>query len=1395
MLSVKRLIPGALLPVTLFFLAGAAFGQTADLFFSEYIEGSSNNKALEIYNGTGAAADLSEYVVELYSNGSTSPGNTLVLSDAAPSLVNGDVLVIANSSAAAAILNVADITSTVTFFNGDDALVLKRNGSIIDVIGVVGSDPGSEWGSGDASTGNNTIRRLDTVCIGAPGGFGNPSDISNEWAGFPTDDFSDLGSHIASCGGPINYPVIINCGADLDVTEGVGGNATISASDADGTIAAISISAISPSPSAGSISIGATSGGSATVSVSSDVPAGVYAVTLTATNTDATPQSGSCTLNVNVAFPATGWILNEIHADPASDLTGDANGDGVRSSGDDEFLEIVNTTGATGDISGWTISDGFGLRHVFPSGTVIAPRNAIVIFGGGTPTGAFGDATVQTASTGSLGLNNGGDSITFADDNGLVQAQVSYGSEGGNNQSLTLDPDLTGTSYVRHSTATDSGGALYSPGTFIDGTSFVPSGAEDLFFSEYIEGSSNNKALEIYNGTGGAVNLSEYTVELYSNGSTTTSNTLSLDSAAPTLADGDVLVIANSSAVSAILDVADITSSVTFFNGDDALVLKKNGTIIDIIGVLGSDPGSEWGTGAESTRDNTIRRLPTVCAGDADGFNNPSDISDQWVGFPQNTFDDLGVHVSACGGVINEPVQIDCGDDLALIEGVSGSTTVTAIDPDGVISSVTISNITPALSAGSISISAGPVGAEVTATVSADAAVPSGSYVVEITASNTDAPAQSASCEFTINVVTPVTIAQIQGPGQASPYAGSSTATVGNIVTAIAVDGFYIQTPDANVDADPLTSEGVFVFTGSGAKPAIGDEVSVVGNLIEYFGFTEFSGGVSYTVTASGLPLPTPAPLDETTPAPNIPEPSMEMERYEGMLISLDDGFVSGPTNRFGDVFVTASGERALREPGIISPGLPSLPVWDGNPEMFELNPDGAGLPNLDIASGSTVDAVGVITYSFGDYQLLPIALEVTPPAQFPRPVRDREELEFTVGSLNMLRLFFESPNPDAFADRLNKFSLLIRDVMGSPDILAVQEVGSIEVLEALAAKINGDDSSVNYTSYLIEGNDIGGIDVGFMVRNSIDVLGTTQLLADSTFELPDGRIIPLHDRPPFLIDAVYQAGHLPFPIQVMVVHNRSFNGSEDPEDGEWIRDKRFGQAAEIAQAIQDIQTTQTDTRLVVTGDFNAYQFTDGYVDSVGIIAGDLDPAGALKPGVDLVNPDMNIRTNSLPEEERYSFIFDGNGNALDHMLTSEGLDEYVTGVQYARANADAYNSAYNDPTTPLRASDHDGLVLYVMSERDTDGDGLPDDEDQCPTSDLSATVIIDGCDSGAPNVWFPSGCTISDLIAACAANASNHGDFVSCVSHLANDLKKDGHITGKDKGKITSCAAQANLP
>jgi predicted extracellular nuclease len=174
--------------------------------------------------------------------------------------------------------------------------------------------------------------------------------------------------------------------------------------------------------------------------------------------------------DIIVPIPPSALVINEILADPAGDLTGDANGDGVRSSHEDEFVEIVNNSDDAIDISGWTLADGYDVRHTFPAGTIVSARCGIVVFGGGAPSGPFGGMLVQTASSGALGLNNTGDTITLSD-GATEEVAVAYGSEGSRDQSLTRDPDLTG-SFVLHTTATGSDRALFSPGTLIDGASF-----------------------------------------------------------------------------------------------------------------------------------------------------------------------------------------------------------------------------------------------------------------------------------------------------------------------------------------------------------------------------------------------------------------------------------------------------------------------------------------------------------------------------------------------------------------------------------------------------------------------------------------------------------------------------------------------------------------------------------------------------------------------------------------------------------------------------------------------------------------------------------------------------------------------------------------------------------
>jgi uncharacterized protein len=283
----------------------AAAAVPTDLFFSEYVEGSSNNKALELFNGTGAPVDLAAggYVVQMYFNGATTPGSTVSLTG---TVADGDVYVLASASASAPVLAAADQTSSASFFNGDDAVVLRRGGTggpVVDAIGQVGVDPGTEWGSGDTSTADNTLRRLPTVLAGDT----DPSDAFDpaaQWQGFPVDTFDGLGSHTISTG-PVDVPAALSCGPTLSTAEGFAATRTVTASDPDDTIVDLSVTSVNPAPAAGSITRtaftpAAGDGGTATavVTASADLPVGSYAVTMTATDDDATTSQCSFTVQV-----------------------------------------------------------------------------------------------------------------------------------------------------------------------------------------------------------------------------------------------------------------------------------------------------------------------------------------------------------------------------------------------------------------------------------------------------------------------------------------------------------------------------------------------------------------------------------------------------------------------------------------------------------------------------------------------------------------------------------------------------------------------------------------------------------------------------------------------------------------------------------------------------------------------------------------------------------------------------------------------------------------------------------------------------------------------------------------------------------------------------------------
>ena len=551
-----------------------------------------------------------------------------------------------------------------------------------------------------------------------------------------------------------------------------------------------------------------------------------------------------------------------------------------------------------------------------------------------------------------------------------------------------------------------------------------------------------------------------------------------------------------------------------------------------------------------------------------------------------------------------------------------------------------------------------------------------------------------------------LTIPQIQGSGLSSPVEGQQVTTRGNIVTAVASDGFFIQT-GADGDANPETSDGIFVFTATAPSVAAGDRVDVTGVAKEYFGLTEIE---AFTVTVVSRNHAVPAAVD-LRPSADPARAQLEMERLEGMLVRARNAVAVSGTDRFGDFYAVAeSAARPFREAGIEHPGVPSLPVWDGNREIFEIDTDRIGSGAAVIGGASIELAEGPLGYSFGDYQIWATTLAVTNPA-YPWPVRARATGEMTIASQNLLRLVDD--DAAALAQRLGKFSLLIRDVLRSPDVLAVSEAENLQVLESLASRITTDDSLIRYQPYLLEGNDPSSIDVGFLVRETVSVASVEQISASESFTF-DGRTYDLFDRPPLLLRASYVANGNAFPFAVIAVHLRSLN---DIETSEFARVKRHRGALRLAEKIRDLLAAEPGLRLVVTGDFNAFEVTDGFVDVMGQITGAPDPRGAMIP-VELVQGYAGLRneTFTVRPEDRYSYVHEGTAQVLDHALTSPALVRWVRELQFARANADAPEDFATDGTA-RRSSDHDATVLFVMTDRDADG--VPDDREVC-----AATVL-----------------------------------------------------------------------
>jgi predicted extracellular nuclease len=608
---------------------------------------------------------------------------------------------------------------------------------------------------------------------------------------------------------------------------------------------------------------------------------------------------------------------------------------------------------------------------------------------------------------------------------------------------------------------------------------------------------------------------------------------------------------------------------------------------------------------------------------------------------------------------------------------------------------------------------------------------------------------------------TPITlIHDIQGNGSTSPDVGN-VRTIKGIVTGVKSNGFFVQEEDADADADPATSEGIFVFTSSTppAAAAFTAQVQVSGTVAEFIPSgdpqqppsTELTSPSVVQTAAPGQTLPTPVTLTTTFPDPA--GPFDQLERVEHMRVYAPSITVSGPSDgsineaaatgtsngRFHGV-VTGT-PRPFREPGIQAPDIPSsgtippIPRWDFNPERLRIESATINAqPILTVKSSDVVAPVqGPLDYSFRGYAIYPdgtLGTPVVTPGTLPTTVTDPTTKEITVATFNMFHFFDDQDDAGvgdvvltntAYNNRLNKASIAIRNHLKFPDILGVQEFDNINTLTALATKINNDavanaQPNPMYAAYLQEGNDVGGIDVGFLVKiapvsggapritvNSVTQIGKTTMWTDPR----DNALHLLNDRPWLVLDAVVNRNTgASFPIIVINNHLKSLIGIDSEAadglttEGDRNRKKRQEQAKEIANYLQGRLTSNPAEHIVMLGDFNAFQFNDGYGDPINTLSGTPPPDNeTVVPGdgFDLVNPDLVNLVNTPPVAERYSYIHDGNAQNIDHVIVSAGLvtDSSARRIERPRIDADYPETERNNNATPFRISDHEPTIGY----------------------------------------------------------------------------------------------------
>ncbi len=590
-----------------------------------------------------------------------------------------------------------------------------------------------------------------------------------------------------------------------------------------------------------------------------------------------------------------------------------------------------------------------------------------------------------------------------------------------------------------------------------------------------------------------------------------------------------------------------------------------------------------------------------------------------------------------------------------------------------------------------------------------------------------DNMAADYSWSFTTAAGPPVTIHDIQGASHFSPLNNQTVTGVAGIVTARRTNGFYFQDP--NADANDATSEGIFVFTSSAPTVSVGDSVKVSGKVTEFrpggattgnLTTTEI-GGPTVALVSSGNPLPatTRIGIDRTPPTTvleddatgdvettGIFDPENDgidfWESLEGMRVEVDDPVITGPSNSFNEISVLANNGAGAT--GRSARGGVILSATDSNPEKIIVDDEiltllGFAFPTqISVGDHFVGPVIGVLDYNFGNFMIEATQALTKSSGGLAREVTATPGAhQLAIATFNL-----ENLDPGDGAAKFAQLAALIVNNLRSPDLIAGEEVQdnngptndgtvtSTVTLDTLVAAIEA-AGGPHYEYRLIDpvddldgGEPGGNIRQVFLFRTDrglafVDRAGggsTTATTVSNVGGSPQlssspGRVAPTstafdNSRKPLAGEFTYNGQHL-----IVIANHFNSKGGDQPLWGHFqppVRSsetQRWQQATIVRDFVRSILAIDATANVVVMGDINDFEFST--------------TAGILKetPLLDLIE--------TLPANERYTYVFEGNSQTLDHILVSTSLGRVAT-TDIVHVNSEFWD----------QASDHEPQVAML---------------------------------------------------------------------------------------------------